>query len=101
MIATWPQLVVGGGGILLVCVGVAAAVLLLPHVNWRRESASGLAYLALLSAAPTAAGLCFIVAAVLRSHDWELAGAILLVGGIAVQRALARRFRKRAAGRTE
>ena len=95
MTASWPQLLVGGGGILLASVGIAAAVLLLPHVNWRTEPPSALAYLVLMSAAPTAAGLCFVMAAVLRSHAWELAGAIVLVGGFAARMVLARGLRRR------
>ena len=95
VLVTWPQLLVGGGGIAFVLVGVASAVVLVPHIDWRREPPAAIAQLCLLFVSPTVAGSCFLSAAVLRSHVWEVAGSIALVGGVAARFVLARWLRRR------
>lgn len=82
----------------LIVVGVVSAVLLLPHIPWQRESSAALAYVCLLFVGPIAAGSCFLVAGMLRSHSWELTGAIILVGSFVARIMLARWLRRRYPG---
>jgi hypothetical protein len=95
VMVVWPQLLVGGGGIALVLVGVISAWILIPRLPWRREPPTVSAYFWLMFVGPTAAGSCFLVAAVLRSHLWELTGGIVLVSSFAARTLLARWVRHR------
>jgi hypothetical protein len=95
VLVTWPQLLVGGGGIAFVLVGIASAVVLVPHIDWRREPPAATAYVCLLFVSPAVAGSCFLIAAVLRLHVWELAGSLALVGSLAARLVLARWLRRR------
>jgi hypothetical protein len=93
VLVTWPQLLVGGGGIAFVVVGVISGVVLFPHIQWREPVAVSV-YVLVMSLAAIAGGACFIVAGVFRSHFWELTGAIVLVAGYAVRMMLARSLRR-------
>lgn len=74
VLVTWPQMLVGGGGIAFVIVGVTFGVVSFCHLKWDREPPLAVAYLAVSVAGLIASGACFIVAASLRSRLWELAG---------------------------
>jgi membrane protein implicated in regulation of membrane protease activity len=77
-----------------VVVGIVSATVLAPHIDWQCEPPAAIAYVCLLFVGPTAAGCCFLVAAVLRSHAWELAGSIILVGSFAARMVLGRWLRR-------
>jgi hypothetical protein len=83
--ATWPQVIVGAGGIVLIVAGVVLGLVTVRlvtvrHGHWRREPAAAFGYFGVMSLAGIAGGSCFLVAAVLRSHLLELTGGIVLVG---------------------
>lgn len=94
VVLTWPQLLVGGGGVALVAVGFTGAALLLPHIHWRQEPAAARAWVLLLTGGAIIAGFCWIVAAIERSRLWELVGAIVLVAGTTGRRTIARGLRR-------
>jgi len=95
VLVTWPQLVVGGGGIAFVVVGVIFGVVTFRHIQWDREPPLAFAYLAVSVVGLIASGVCFIVAASLRLHFWELAGSITIVASYAAGMVLARLLRRR------
>jgi hypothetical protein len=95
VLVTWPQLLVGGGGIAFVVVGVIFGVVTFRHVRWDREPPLAVAYLAVSVVGLIASGVCFIVAASSRSHFWELAGSITIVASYVVRMVLARLVRRR------
>ena len=76
-------------------VGIVSAVVLVPDIDCQREPPAAIAYVCLLFVGATAAGCCFLVAAVLRSHAWELVGSIILVGSLAARVVLGRWLRRR------
>jgi apolipoprotein N-acyltransferase len=75
--------------------GIVSAVVLVSRIDWRREPPAARAYGGLLFIGATAAGSCWVVAAVLNSHSWELAGAIILLASIAARTVLVRWLRRR------
>jgi hypothetical protein len=95
VLVTWPQLLVGGGGIAFVVVGVIFGVVTFRHVQWDREPPLAVAYVAVSVVGLIASGISFIVAASLRSHFWELAGSITIVASYAARMVLARLLRRR------
>ena len=92
---TGPQLLVGGSGIALVVVGIAFGGVVRRHVDWRHEPAAALAYAGVMCMGLFAGGACFLVAAALGSHLWEVTGGIILVASYAGRMVLARRLRRR------
>jgi hypothetical protein len=90
VLMTWSQFLVGGGGIAFVVVGVIFGIVTFGHVQWDREPPLAVAYVALSVVGLIASGVCFIVAASLRSHFWELAGSITIVASYAARMVLAR-----------
>jgi multisubunit Na+/H+ antiporter MnhB subunit len=92
---TWPQLVVGGGGIAVVTVGVIFGVVVFRHVEWRREPPIAIAYAVVMVLGAVVGGACFIVAASLRSHLWEVTGSIIIVASYTAREVLARLLRGR------
>jgi hypothetical protein len=92
---TWSQFLVGGGGIAFVVVGVIFGIVTFGHVQWDREPPLAVAYVALSVVGLIASGVCFIVAASLRSHFWELAGSITIVASYAARMVVARFVRGR------
>jgi O-antigen ligase len=95
ILVTWAQLLVGGGGIALVAVGVTFGVAVFGYVQWRREPPTAIAYAVVMVLGVVVGGACFIVAASLRSHFWELTGSIIIVGSYAAREVLARLLRRR------
>ena len=95
VLVTWPQFLVGGGGIAFVVVGVIFGVVTFRHVQWDREPPLAVAYVAVSVVGLIASGVSFIVAASLRSHFWELAGSITIVASYAARMVLARLLRRR------
>ena len=95
VLVTWPQLLVGGGGIALVAVGVIFGVAVFRHVQWRREPPTAIAYAVVMALGVVVGGACFIAAASLRSHFWELTGSIIIVASYAAREVLARLLRRR------
>jgi O-antigen ligase len=92
---TWPQLLGGGGGIALVAVGVIFGVAVFRHVQRRREPPTAIAYAVVMVLGAVVSGACFIAAASLRSHFWELTGSIIIVASYAAREVLARLLRRR------
>jgi uncharacterized membrane protein YfcA len=90
VLVAWPQLLVGGGGIALVAVGVIFGVAVVRHVRWRRERPTAIAYAVVMVLGAVVGGACFIAAASLRSHFWELTGSIIIVASYAAREVLAR-----------
>jgi hypothetical protein len=68
---------------------------LVPKIRWRSEALLVVVWVSLIFVSATAAGVCFLVAAAVRSHEWELAGSIVLVGGYIVRYAIGRWLRWR------
>ncbi len=95
VLVTWPQLLVGGGGIALVAVGFIFGVAVVRHVQWRGEPPTAIAYAVVMVLGVVVGGACFIAAASLRSHFWELAGSIIIVASYAAREVLARLLRRR------
>ena len=92
---TWPQLLVGGGGIALILVGITYGLVVFGHVDWRQEPPAALGYVGVMFIATIAGGVCFLAAAALRSHFWEVTGGIILVASYAGRMVLARWLRRR------
>jgi O-antigen ligase len=95
VLVTWLQLLVGGGGVALVAVGVIFGVVVFRHVRWRREPPTAIAYGVVMVLGAVAGGACYIVAASLRSHFWELTGSIVIVASYAAREVLAQLLRRR------
>jgi multisubunit Na+/H+ antiporter MnhB subunit len=95
VLVTWPQLLVGGGGIAVVAVGVIFGVVVFRHVQWRREPPIAIAYAVVMVLGAVVGGACFIVAASLRSHFWEVTGSIIIVASYIAREVLARLLRRR------
>jgi hypothetical protein len=65
------------------------------HVDWRHEPGAALGYAGVMFVAAIAGGASFLAAAALRSHFWEVTGAIILVASYAGRMMLARWLRRR------
>jgi hypothetical protein len=92
---TWPQLVVGGGGIAFLVTGIVYGLVVFRQVKWRQEPGAALAYAGVMFIGALAGGACILVATALRSRLWELTGGIILVASYAGRIVLARWRRRR------
>ena len=79
----------------MVVVGIVYGLVVFGQVDWRHEPAAALAYAGIMFMAAIAGGACFLAAAALRSHFWELTGGIILVASYSGRMVLARWLRRR------
>jgi hypothetical protein len=79
----------------LIVVGIVYGLVILRHVDWRHEPPAALGYAGVMFMAAIAGGACWLAAAALRSHFWEVTGGIILVASYAGRLMLARWLRRR------